>query len=125
MKKIFIILILFITFSCSSVYKVRVVGVESWDESELCYLYVQKLNTANNTVYALPTYKDDSLLIPLKKISLGDEVKIKLLKKPKPRMTKITADENIFYTDRFGNTFMRVDDYYSPDFEGLYYIKIR
>lgn len=125
MKKIFILLILFINFSCSSVYKVRVVGIESWEESELCYVYVQKLDKNNNTVYALPTYKDDSLLVPIKKISLGDEVKIKLLKKPNPRMTKITSEENNFFTDSFNNTFVRVDDYYSPDFEGLYYIKLR
>jgi hypothetical protein len=125
MKKTFLILVLFINLSCSSIYNVKVVGLENWNESELCHIYVKNLKQLDSIVYELPTYKDDSLYVHLKKISLGDEVKIKLLKKQSLRMTKINSKKDVFYTDLFNNKYLIINGYYSPDIEGLYYVKLR
>jgi hypothetical protein len=125
MKKIVIIIILFVNFSCVSVHQVKVLSVENWEESELCSIYIKKLNKTENKVYKLSSYKDDTLSVPLRKISQGDEVRLKLLKKRKPRMSKYTIEKDYYFTDELNNHYLIDSDYYSPDIEGLYYIKFR
>lgn len=125
MKKVLILIVLLFSFSCSSVHEVKFLDVESWDTVDLCVFYVQKTNKEENVVYKIATSQYDSLSIPLKKVNNGDIVKLKLLKVPQLRMSKYRIEKDRYFVINSNDSLIINEDYYTPDIEGLYYIKLR
>lgn len=125
MKNILIIIKLVIIVGCSSTHKVKVLSVESWDEVDLCVFYVKKIDIDENIVYKIASSKYDTLSTPLKKVSKGDISKLKLLRRPKLKMSKYKIYEDIYYVDESNDSLLIDENYYAPDIEGMYYIKIR
>jgi hypothetical protein len=125
MKKILIIIVIVFQFGCSSVHEVKVLNIRCPEEVDLCVFLIEKTKKNEKKVYELGTFQYDSLSIPKQKIKIGDVVKLKLVKAPKLRISKYKIEEDRFYTNESNESFLIDENYYSPDIEGMYYIKIR
>jgi hypothetical protein len=126
MKKILITSLIIFQIGCSSVHEVNVLSVRCPEDVDLCVFLVKKTKKNENKVYELGTFQFDSLSMIKQKIKIGDIVKLKLKKVPQLRMSKYKIEENRYYTNESTNESFLIDDkHYSPDIEGMYYIKFR
>ncbi|WP_333694365.1 hypothetical protein [Flavobacterium sp.] len=125
MKRILIIVVIFFQFGCSSVHEVKVLNIKCQEEVDLCVFLIEKTKKNEKKVYELGTFQFDSFSIPIRKIKIGDVVKLKLVKAPKLRISKYKIEEDRFYTNESNESLLIDDSYYSPDIEGKYYIRIR
>ncbi len=125
MKKILITIVIVFQFGCSSVHEVKVLDIKCPEEVDLFVFLVEKTKKNEKKVYELGTFQYDSLSIQKRKIKIGDVVKLKLVKAPKLRISKYKIEEDRFYTNELNDSFLIDENYYSPDIEGMYYVKIR
>jgi flagella basal body P-ring formation protein FlgA len=124
-KRIFITVFCILSvFLSQAQKKYEVLKIEKTELETMNVIYLKK-QSADKSIYRIFTRKSDTLIVDKKEISVGDILKLNLVK-PKKEMKDGYIGEldknSFFYSDTYDGKNVNVK-YFCPDFIGLYHIE--
>lgn len=124
------ILIFFYTFFFQLLYSQKEYEIVKIDSTlkPAYFIYIKDNSSLKkNKIFRIGTIQRDSVIVGMMKIKVGDLLKINLEKRPrelKIKQSHVPKDneKSFFYEDYFEGEKVNIN-YYSYDFNGLYYLR--